>query len=208
MKMTKLDGIQLLDKLKLPTVKLFKISDILNENVSIKNGISLRLSPTRCTSDRNVSLPSIHNCKDLEKIKQFIEQYKLYNIFSHYTVKPDVIGSMSKLNHTNSIILETFRDFDERKEEILKNRLTIPIEFDRIMISKLQMLKNDKNDFLNFKKVILYLKDIPFQQYDIEYVIEDGNVIFTDLTLPNEKEFHSYMEYFNDIDNKYYEKFR
>ena len=43
----------------------------------------------------------------------------------------------------------------------------------------MEMLKKDENDFKNFKKVILLLSDMPFEQYDIEYVIQNREVILT-----------------------------
>lgn len=185
MKMTKLEGIQLLESLKLPTINRLDISQILNGRIPIDRGISVRLSPTENTSHINVCLPSIHNCNDIDIIKEFIKKNRKYNIFAHYTVKPEVIGSISKLEYINSIIIETYRNFDERKKEIIDNRVIIPIIFDRIWISKMEMLRKDEKDFKNFKKIILLLSKIPFKQYDIEYIIQDGNVILTDLTLPD-----------------------
>ena len=116
-----------------------------------------------------------------------------YEIFAHKTVKPDVLGSVSKLEYTNSIIMETYNDFSDRKNEIIRNRMIIPINNDKIWVSHLKMSKNDPEDFKSFKKVIMYLKDIPFRQYDMEYVIQDGDVIFTDLTLPDERENTTYI---------------
>ena len=196
MKMTKLEGIQLLENLKLPTINKLDIDRILNGQISLKQGLSLRASQRGNNFDRNVYLPSIHNCSDIDEIRTFIEKNKVYNIFAHYTVKPEVIGSMSKLEHTQSVVIETYKNFDERKKEIVDNRITIPIIYDRLWISKMDLLKKDENDFKNFKKVILFLKDIPFNHYDIEYVIQNGEVIFTDLTLPDAKEYQSYKSFF------------
>lgn len=201
MKMSKLEGIQLLENLKLPTVNRLDINQILNGKVSLDRGLSLRVSPKGNNFDRNVYLPSIHNCDDMNTIKEFISMNKKYNVFAHYTVKPEVIGSISKLKHTKSIIIETYRDFYDRKKEIINNRVVIPIMFDRIWISKMDMLKKNKNDFKNFKKVILLLDKIPFKQYDIEYVIQNGEVIFTDLTLPDIKEYESYKVFFEEKKN-------
>lgn len=65
----------------------------------------------------------------------------------------------------------------------------------------MDILKKDENDFKNFKKIILFIKDIPFKQYDIEYVIQNGEVIFTDLTLPDAKEYQSYKTFFIERQN-------
>lgn len=196
MKMSKLEGIQILEKLKLPTINRLDIGKILNGQIPLNEGVSVRVSPKGSSFDRNVYLPSIHNCDDIEAIKEFIDMHKNYNIFAHYTVKPEVIGSISKLEHTKSIVIETYRDFNERKIGIIDNRITIPIMFDRLWISKMEILKKDVNDFKNFKKVIWILNNIPFEQYDIEYVIQDGEVILTDLTLPDVKEYQSYKNFF------------
>jgi len=196
MKMTKMEGLQLLECLKLPTINKLDVGQILNGQIPLEQGLSLRVSPKGNNFDRNVYLPSIHNCSDINEIKSFVEANRDYNIFAHYTVKPEVIGSVSKLDHIQSVIIETYKNFDERKKEIIDNRLTIPIIDGRLWISKMDLLKKDKNDFLNFKKVILLLDDIPFKQYDLEYVIQSGEVIFTDLTLPDVKEYQSYKSFF------------
>ena len=198
MKMSKLEGIQLLEELKLPTIKKLNIEKLINGEIPLRDGVSVRVSPKGYAFDRNVYLPSIHNCTDIDTIKKFLNKNRMYDIFAHYTVKPETIGSISKLNHTSSIILETYSDFNKRKMEIIDNRVIIPIICDRVWISKMKMLKKDENDFKNFKKVILLLSDIPFEQYDIEYVIQDGNVILTDLTLPDVKEYQNYKSFLNN----------
>ncbi len=203
MRMSKLEGIQLLEKLRLPTIKRLNLEQLVNAEIPLKEGVSVRVSPKGHTFDRNVYLPSIHNCTNIEAIKKFVNNNKMYDIFAHYTVKPEVIGSVSKLNHTSSIVLETYSDFNKRKMEIIDNRVIIPIICDRIWISKMEMLKKDKDDFKNFKKVIMFLNDIPFEQYDIEYVIQNGEVILTDLTLPDIREYKSYKDFFeNKEDNE------
>lgn len=196
MKMTKLEGLQLLECLKLPTVNRLDIGQILDGQIPLDQGLSVRVSPKGSTFDRNVYLPSIHNCSDINEIKAFIDAHKNYNIFAHYTVNPEVIGSISKLEHTKSVIIETYRNFYERKKEIIDNRVVIPIICDKLWISKMEILKKDEKDFKNFKKVILLLNNIPFGQYDIEYVIQNDEVIFTDLTLPDFKEYQSYKSFF------------
>ncbi len=73
--------------------------------------------------------------------------------------------------------------------------MVIPMIGGRWFISKLSMAKENKEDFKNFSKVVMLIKDIPFVEYDMEYVVEDGNVIFTDLTLPGTKT----ISYLKDI---------
>ena len=201
MKMTEIEGLQLLESLKLPTVNRLDIKQILNGQIPLEQGLSLRVSPKDSNFDRNVYLPSIHNCSDIKATRSFIDANKNYNIFAHYTVNPEVIGSISRLEHTNSVIIETYKNFDERKREIIDNRVIIPIFYDKLWISKMDILKKDENDFKNFKKIILFIKDIPFKQYDIEYVIQNGEVIFTDLTLPDAKEYQSYKTFFIERQN-------
>lgn len=188
MKMSKLDGIKIMEFLKIPTISRMNISKIIDGEIPIDCGVSIRVSPKTKNDKWNVYLPSIHGCTDVEEIKRFINENGKYEIFAHKTVKPDVLGSISKLEYTNSIIMEIYNDFNDRKNEIIKNRMIIPINNDKIWVSHLEMSKNDPEDFKNFKKVIMYLKDIPFSQYDMEYVIQDGEVMFTDLTLPDGRE--------------------
>ena len=51
----------------------------------------------------------------------------------------------------------------------------------------MRLQKNDEKDFNRFKEVIMYLKKIPFEKYDAEYVFQDGKVIFMDFTVPDER---------------------
>lgn len=41
----------------------------------------------------------------------------------------------------------------------------------------------NEEDFGTFSKVIREVQDIPFQTYDAEFVLENGQVSFTDLTV-------------------------
>lgn len=198
MKLNKKEGIIFLEKIGLPTVKQINPNNLTTNSKEIEDGLSVRLSPKR-NSSTNVYLPSIHNCTDLYQIIEFMEKNKeKYDIIIHKTVKPEIIGSVSKLDFRDSIVLETYRNFEERKKEIITNRVVIPILGNRMYISGLEMMKKDKNDFYNFSKVIQFLKDIPFKEYDMEYVIENGKVIFTDLTLPDNREYNSFKEYIYD----------
>lgn len=192
MKLAKLDGIKIMEKLNIPTVKRMSLVEIIEGQIPIDCGISVRTSSSGGDKKWNVYMPSIHGCTDIEKVKKFISKNKKYEIFAHETVKPEVIGSISRLEHTSQIVLEIYKNFEERKNEIISNRMTIPINNDRIWISHLSMLNENAEDFKNFKKVLLYLKDIPFEQYDMEYVIQNGDVMFTDLTLPDGREMNNY----------------
>lgn len=196
--MNKLEGVKFLKAFKIPTVDLIDIPKLLLDENPIETGLSIRTSPKgKC--ERNVYLPSIHNCKSKEKIQDFIDMYdKKYNIFAHKTVQPEVIGSVSKLDFRNSIVIETYEDFTKRKQEIIDNRMIIPMRGDKMLISRLEMLREEPKDYKNFRKVIYSLYDIPFTNYDMEYVIQDGEAIFTDLTLPENREYNYFKEYIED----------
>lgn len=198
MKVTKLEGIKLLETFNLPTVERLDISKIITGEISIENGISVRVSPKSKSSRWNVYLPSIHNCKSKEEVGRFVQENSFYEVFAHETVKPELIGSISRMEKNDSVVIETYKNFEQRKKEIVNNRMVIPFYADRLWISHLKLLKEDKEDFKNFRKVIMYLKDIPFAQYDMEYVIQNGEVIFTDLTLPDDKEYNMYKILIDD----------
>lgn len=194
MKLNKKEGIVFLEKSGLPTVKRISFESLSQDSKQLQEGLSVRLSPKK-SSEINVNLPSIHNCKNYSEIKQFINEHeKKYDIIIHKTVSPEVIGSISKLGYRESIVLETYRNFQERKSEIINNRVVIPLLGGRMFISKMELLKKDEQDFNNFAKVIKILKDIPFEEYDMEYVIENGKVVFTDLTLPDNREYNTFRE--------------
>lgn len=198
MRLNKKEGIVFLERLGLPTVKRLNPTLLTVDSPELKDGISVRLSPKKGTG-RNIFLPSIHNVKDLNQIQQFIEKNKYeYEVILHKTVKPETIGTISKLKFRNSIIIETYRNFEERTKGIINNRMIIPVLADRTYISKLEIEKKDPKDFKDFCKVISILKEIPFNEYEMEYVIEDGSVIFTELTLPNNREYKSYRSYIID----------
>ena len=191
--MNKLEGIKALEELGIPTVKILDISKIIKGEIPInEKGLSIRTSP-KDEKGRNVYLPSIHGCKDINKIKKFIEENQKYNIFAHETVNPEIIGSISKIKANNMIIIETYKDFENRKNEKIENRVSIPIYNDKLWISKLEMLNKDENDFYNFEKVIRYLRYIPYNEYDAEFVIENRKVIFTELTFQKERESELYI---------------
>lgn len=198
MRLNKKEGIVFLERFGLPTVKRLNPMLLTVDSPELKDGISVRLSPKEDTG-RNVFLPSIHNVKNLNQIQQFIEKNKHeYEVILHKTVKPETIGTISKLEFRNSIVIETYRNFEERTKGIINNRVIIPVFADKTYVSKLEIEKKDPKDFKEFCKVISILKDIPFNEYEMEYVIEDGNVIFTELTLPNNREYRSYRSYIID----------
>lgn len=161
------------------------------ENMIYRSGMSVRLSP-KSNKEENVYLPSIHYCTDLEKIRDFISTYEnKYNIIIHESVRPEKIGSISKLKWENAskLILETYTDFDARKAEKIENRMVIPFAGEKLDVHELSIEKLDKKDYRDFLKVVGYIKDLPFSTYDMEYVLQDKKVIFTDLTINNKNEF-------------------
>ena len=137
-RVNKREGIELLRLFRLPTVQMISSEELLNVTDEITEGLSVRLSPTRKflsdfqdpTNERNVFLPSIHNCKDKDRIKAFIGEYSSkYNIFIHKTVKPELIGSASRLTTftTSALIMETYKNFEDRKKGIIHNRMFMPV---------------------------------------------------------------------------------
>lgn len=196
MKLNKIEGIQFLENFKIPTIKFIDINSIVKGETPIDNGLSVRVSPLDRNSETSVYLPSIHNCTDRNEIKNFVDKHKdKYKIFIHETVNPDVIGAVSKLDFRESIVIEIYRDFMQREKGQVSNRVMIPLYGDKMMISKMEMDKKDREDYENFRKVIYYLKDMPFSNYDIEFVIQNGEVIFTDLTLPSNSEYSYLKDY-------------
>lgn len=199
MKLNKKEGIEFLKAFNIPTVEMININELITQEGPIEKGISVRTSRKGDSRLGNVYLPSIHNCKDKEEIKNFINTYgRQYNIFAHETVRPEVIGAVSKLDFRNSIVIETYLNFLDRKEEKIHNRMIIPLYGDKMLISKLEMLEEDPKEYQDFKKVIYTLKDIPFSSYDMEYVIQEGKVIFTELTLPNDREYRYLKDYLEE----------
>ena len=187
MAINKEEGIDLLKILDMPTVEKLDIKQILSNAAPITDGLSIRLSPKGYSKAQNVYLPSIHNCTNKEMIRNFVAQYsKKYNVFAHKTVKPEIIGSASRLDN-ESIVIEMFQDFEHRKREEISNRMTIPILGDIIMVNHMTMLDENPEDYKMFSQVIMGLRRMPFNNYYLEFVIENGKVIFTDLTIPDEK---------------------
>lgn len=195
MGINKKEGIELLSSYGLQTVQFINIEEFLKNNDDIHEGLTLRVSPKE-NHQRNVMLPSIYNCKDKEKIKSFfIENHKKYNVFMHKTIRADKIGSVSKIHTINQdmLILEVFKSFKDREKEKIDNRMTIPIVGGRYMISNIELMKKDEEDFSQFIDVFKDIRKLPFSSYNIEYFVKDGKVIFTEFT-SEEKEFEEYLE--------------
>ena len=191
MTLSKIEGLKMLKTLRFPTVDLIDPNK-LNENSEIlSQGLSVRTSPKKDMAN-NVYLPSIHNCTNLSEIKSFISKYeKDYNIIVHKTVRPKQIGSVSRYGNLlgeEMLSIETFYDFATRRQEIIKNKATLPLYGERFLISKLKIEKKDKEDFKVFSKVIQEVRHMPFKKFDAEFVFdEDGQILFTDLTVQSDK---------------------
>lgn len=140
MKMSKKEGIETLNMLGISSVELID-SNLLDENSHIlKEGLSVRISP-KANTQNNVYLPSIHNQTSLREIRKFIEKYQRdFDIIVHKTVKPEIIGSVSKyqLSPTDEkLVIELFKDFQERADGKIKNRAIFPVAGGRIMIGRI-----------------------------------------------------------------------
>lgn len=184
MGINKKEGIELLEKYGLPTVQMIDIQSVLNGTDEIVEGLTVRLSP-RGNGVRNVMLPSIYNCRDREKINKFLKQYEnKYNVFMHKTIAAERIGSVSKIHGCNEsmMILELFKSFNDREKEIVHNRMTIPILGGRFMISDLDLMKKNKDDYMQFIDVFQNIRKLPFMSFELEFFIKDGKVLFTDFT--------------------------
>lgn len=197
--MSKIEGLKMLKILDFPTVEQID-PNLLDENSQVlKQGLSVRTSPKE-DRENNVDLPSIHNCTDLKELRKFIEEYKNeYNIIVHKTVKPKQIGSVSRYEvGADKLIIEIFEDFEKRKHGIIKNRVILPVMGERFAISQLQMDKEDPQEFKVFSNVIKEVKYMPFKKFDAEFVVEDGGVLFTDLTIQGRED----REYAEEIRRK------
>lgn len=191
MKVSKLEGIKLLNELGMPTVELLDISGILNGQVSIDEGISVRLSPKSKLVKWNVGLPSINRRTNIDEVREFVERYQDdYLVFAHKSVRPQSIGTLSKF--PESVVAETYKSYEDKGDGIIDNRVTVPMRGDKLFISKMELLKKDETDFNNFRKVLLYLNKIPFSEYETEYVIEDNNVVFMDFTVSDTRQYKIY----------------
>jgi|GEM_PF-4303904 len=191
-KLNKREGLDLLKHYQLPIVQILNTEELLKSNAEIKEGLSVRLSPPKLsrfassTEDRNVYLPSIHNCKDIEQIKAFINEHsKKYNAFIHKTVKPELIGSASRLEtwSNSKLAMDIYKNLDDRKHDIIHNSMTMPVFGDVFMTKDIEMKRQDEQDYKTFIEVFQYLRKFPLRTYNLEYVIENGSVLFTDLSV-------------------------
>lgn len=175
--MTKNDGLEFLREYELPTIKLLTIEEILNNRIYLKEGISVRLSSKLDNID--VNLKSIHNIHDIDSILNFIKKYsKDYDIILHKTVKPTEIGTISKYSLIDKTILviELYNNFDERKHGIVKSRASF-------LIIDNQIIKTINNDFVSkvlLMELINYMKDIYYDEYNFEFIVENNDIVFTD----------------------------
>ncbi len=189
MKMSKIEGLKMLQMLDFPTVKQIDPNFLDENSYALKQGLSVRTSPKRST-ENTVYLPSIHGCTNLNELRGFIKEHQnQYHIIVHPTVKPEQIGSISRYEaNGDKLIIEIFKDFEKRKKGIIKNRMTIPVMGERFGISQLQIQEENEEEFKLFSKVIKEVRYMPFEKYDAEFVIEDGKVLFTDLTIQGRKD--------------------
>ncbi len=189
----------MLQILDFPTIEQID-SNLLDENSQVlKEGLSVRTSPKKDLTS-NVYLPSIHNCTDLNELRKFIEEYKNeYHIIVHKTVKPKQIGSVSRYEvGADKLVIEIFEDFEKRKQGIIKNRVTLPVMGEKFAISQLQIDNEDPQEFKVFSNVIKEVRYMPFKKFDAEFVVEDGKVLFTDLTIQGRED----TEYAEEIRRK------
>lgn len=203
MKMSKLEGLQMLKLLDFPTIELID-PNLLDKNSQVlKQGLSVRTSPKKNLLF-NTNLPSIHNCTDLEELRKFIQNNQgEYHIIVHRTVKAQEIGSVSRLEiGTDKVIIELFDDFEKREQGIIKNRVTFPIIGEKFRIDQLQIEDKNEEEYKVFTKVIKDVKYMPFKKFDAEFVVEDGKVFFMDLTIQGRED----SEYAEELIKKSHKK--
>lgn len=138
MKICKLDGIKMLQKLGIPTVQLLDVSKIIAGEISIDegNGISVRLSPKDRSVKWDVGLPSINRRKNISEVREFIQKYKeKYDIFAHETVRPEILGAISRFG--DELVIETYKDYDKKHEQEIDNCVTIPVMGNRFLVNKM-----------------------------------------------------------------------
>ena len=172
--MNKLKGILFLKQNSLPTIDLISFENIMKEDYIIEQGLSVRLSNKK-NENIDVNLPSIHNCYNKAEIKKFVNMYsKNYNVLIHKTVKPTLIGSISKynVNKQDKIVIEIFNDFVERKQEIIYTREMFELVGDHYLRPETNSGK--------YIEIANLVKNIPLGCFDIEFVVENNQIIFTD----------------------------
>lgn len=177
--MRKIDGLNYLLLNGFPTIQVLSIVDLEN-NVSLLNdGISVRLSSKTENDKVDVYLKSIHNIHDLCKIKDFISNNQNdYDVIIHKTVKPELIGAVSKYSnlYNDVIVMEIYKNFDERSHGIVGYRAIVEM-IDGQIIS----ISND--DFVSkrlFRQIMNYISGVEYNDYTVEFVVEQGKLFFTD----------------------------
>ena len=177
--MTKIDGLNYLLSNCFPTVELLCIEDLQNNPNLLKDGISVRLSSKHENDKADVYLKSIHNVHDLEKIKDFILNNKDdYDIIIHKTVKPELIGTVSKYSnlYNDIIVMEVYKNFDDRTHGIVSFRTIVEMVDDRII----SISDNDPISKTLFRKIMNYISDVYYDEYTFEFIVEQTKLIFTD----------------------------
>lgn len=203
MKMSKIEGLNMLKILDFPTVEQID-PNLLDENSQVlKQGLSVRTSPKKDMA-YNTDLPSIHNCTNLHELRSFIQEHKSeYYTIVHKTVTPEAIGSISRFEAgMDKLSIETYEDFGKRKHGIIKNRVTVPIMGEKFAIGQLEMQEEKPEDFRIFSQVIRDVKYLPFKEYDAEFVVQDGKVVFTDLTIQGRED----SEYAEELKKRFVQK--
>ena len=186
--MNKIDGLELLDNWKFPTLELLTIDDLINNPSILEYGVSVRLSSKGDSKNIDVFLKSIHNVHDINLVNKFIiDNKEKYDIIIHKTVKPDIIGTISKYsnNYHDIVAIELYKNFSDRSHDIVSSRAVTEM-LGNMIIS----INNDK--FISkslFLELMNYLKYVELEDYTIEFVLENNKIIFTDL-------------YSNSVDNK------
>lgn len=56
------------------------------------------------------------------------------------------------------------------------------------MVSQLEMKEKDPQEFKLFSQVLKDIRYMPFRKFDAEFVVEDGKVLFTELTIQGKKD--------------------
>ncbi len=179
--MNKLVGLKILESYGFQIPELYSYKQVMDDDFVINKGLSIRLS-SKANSVIDVGLPSIHNCLDKSGIKDFYLKYSdEYNIIIHETFFPDIIGTVSKftLNGLDCVVVETYKDFLERKRGMPNHReVSLYIEGRRI--------KSDENCIYN--RVVNMLKIIDLEDYNVEFVIQNHELFFTDFYTNSFKE--------------------
>ena len=177
--MRKIDGLNYLLENCFPTVKLLCLEDLKDNPSLLNDGISVRLSSKVKSDKADVYLKSIHNARVLEKIEEFIvNNENNYDIIMHKTVKPELIGTISKYSnfYNDIVVIEVYKNFDDRAHGIVSYRAMV-----EIIDGKVISIHND--EFVSkrlFREIMDYISDVDYNDYKFEFVIEKDKLVFTD----------------------------